>query len=349
MSDQPSQYCAASHRQIVSWLGRGLVLPTSGSTGTPKLVQLSPQALAASADRTNELLGDGHWVLALPLSHVAGWLVLARAEAAGRQIAACAGPFTATSFGAAVASLPPGEPWCTALVPTQLARLLACAQSGAVLASAQYVLLGGAACPPPLVAAADAAGVRLVRTYGMTETSGGCVYDGVPLPGVRVATDDVGRLLIAGPVLADGYVGGFPSADFWVDAHGVRWHRTSDLGQVRDGVVQVWGRVDDVVITGGEKVHPLAVERVVAALPGVSAVVVVGVPHPEWGEQVVALVDGQVSVGSVRSACAESLLPYQVPKEVVFGLVPRGRLGKVDRRAARLVVLRALGRSDDCG
>lgn len=339
---QPTCYAAALHDELVAWLRRGLWLPTAGSTGTPKMVRLSPAAIAASAGLTNQHLGGSHWVLALPLTHVAGWLVLARAEAAGGVVVHCAAPFTAENFCDAQNQLPAGEPWSTALVPTQLVRLLADPQGRAVLASAQAVLVGGAACSESALAQAAAAGIRVVRTYGMTETTGGCVYDGVPLPGVQVQIGRSGQVQVAGPVLADGYRSAPDSPAFYLDPSGVRWHVTNDLGVLADGVLQILGRSDDVIVTGGEKVHPLAVERVIADCPGVHAVVVVGVPDRQWGQRLVALVDGSGTSAQIRAACAAALPRHQVPKAVVFAPVPRGGLGKVDRRAAVQLVLGAI-------
>ena len=183
------------------------------------------------------------------------------------------------------------------LVPTQLQRLLLEAHLPVPLAGFSSVLLGGAAAPAGLLAAARAAGVPVVTTYGMTETCGGCVYDGVPLDGTQVAirSDDdgspaeSGRIWISGPVLFSGYrpggYGGVASPD------GVPWFRTGDLGRLDDsGRLVVRGRADDVINTGGHKVLPGEVAAALQTCPGVKDVAVVGQPDPEWGERVIAVV-----------------------------------------------------------
>ncbi len=165
------------------------------------------------------------------------------------------------------------------LVPTQLGRAL---DAGVRLDGYAAVLVGGAACPPALVERARAAGVRVVLSYGMTETCGGCVYDGEPLPGVEVAVGADGRIAVGGATLFAGYRFGPPQ---------VGPHVTGDLGALDDsGRLTVLGRADDVIVTGGENVSPQAVEAALAAHPAVREAAVVGAPDPEWGQAVVAYV-----------------------------------------------------------
>jgi O-succinylbenzoic acid--CoA ligase len=188
----------------------GVLVATSGSTGAPRLVALPVAALQASATATaTRLGGPARWLLALPAEHVAGVQVIVRALLAGAApvLQDLRGGFRPDGFAAATAALGPGRR-CTSLVPTQLLRLLD-AGGAALDALRGYaaVLVGGAALDPGLRARAEAAGVRVVTTYGMTETAGGCVYDGVPLDGVRVRLDapedDVtGRIALGGPTLA---------------------------------------------------------------------------------------------------------------------------------------------------
>ncbi|MFP3714567.1 AMP-binding protein [Puerhibacterium sp. TATVAM-FAB25] len=302
--------------------GTALVVRTSGSTGTPREVALTAAALRASATATHDRLGGpGRWVLTLPPTHVAGLQVVVRSVLAAdagvpAPLAAAepGGRFTPDGFADLLEpALADGVPVHASLVPTQLHRLVAAADEGsprglAALARCADVLLGGAATPAPLLARARAAGVRVVRTYGMSETAGGCVYDGVPLRGVqvRLAAGDV--VEIAGPTLAAGYVGddAATAAAFRADPAGpdlagpdaaTRWFRTSDLGALGpDGTLTVLGRADDVVVTGGVNVAPAAVEAVLAeVLPGVlggaaAEPCVVGVPDDEWGSAVVAVV-----------------------------------------------------------
>ncbi|WP_250448661.1 AMP-binding protein, partial [Actinotalea sp. C106] len=168
--------------------------------------------------------------------------------------------------------------------------LTADAPTLAALSRLDAVLIGGAATPPALVEAARERGLPLVLTYGMTETCGGCVYDGRPLDGVEVEVDDDG-IRLAGPMLARGYLAR-PDLDAaaFTTADGRRWFRTRDLGILEGGRLTVLGRSDDVLVTGGVKVAPAAVEAALVGVPGVGEVCVVGVPDAEWGQAVTAVV-----------------------------------------------------------
>ena len=187
-----------------------VVIATSGSTGEPKLVALSAAALRASARATEARLGGpGRWLLALPAEHVAGVQVIVRSLLAGAAPAVLdlrAG-FRPAAFVAATAALGGGRRY-TSLVPTQLRRLLDAEVPAALDALRGYaaVLVGGAALDPATRERALAAGVRVVTTYGMSETAGGCVYDGVPLDGVTVDLESDGRILLGGPTPASGYL-----------------------------------------------------------------------------------------------------------------------------------------------
>ncbi|RPF22977.1 AMP-binding protein [Myceligenerans xiligouense] len=284
--------------------GTALVVRTSGSTGAPREVALSVSALRASAAATHERLGGpGRWFLALPVGHVAGLQVISRSVVAGTRAGGGArGPFTPDGFAAEAGKfLSDGDGHRTyvSLVPTQAHRLVEAADAGApegldTLARFDAVLLGGAATPLPLRGRLRDAGVRAVATYGMSETCGGCVYDGVPLPGVRVrlAEERPGVVEISGPMLATGYLGSADAAAatraaFRTGPDGTRWFRTSDLGSLdAGGHLTILGRADDVIVTGGVNVAPAAVEAVLAEL---GEVCVVGVPDPEWGQAVVAV------------------------------------------------------------
>ena len=305
-----------------------LVVPTSGSTGEPKGVALTAAALAASAAATAERLGGpGEWLLALPVSHVAGLQVVLRSLRAG-TLPVPVDPGSAAGFVAGTGRLGPGRRY-TSLVPTQLRRLLD-AGGTAALRTYDAVLLGGAAAPAALVEAARAAGIRVVTTYGMSETCGGCVYDGVPLPGVTVGLDAAGRIVLGGPTLALGYLGGPPFGDRFV---------TADLGRLDGGRLTVLGRADDVIVTGGEKVDPVAVEAALTELPAVREAGVVGVADPEWGQRVVAAVVGTLTLAEARAHVAARLGPAAAPRELTLlpalPLLPSGKLDRAALRAGR--------------
>ena len=327
--------------------GTAVVIATSGSTGEAKLVALSAAALRASARATEARLGgQGHWLLALPAEHVAGVQVIVRA------LLACAPPhvldsrdgFRSAGFAEATAALGP-EPRYTSLVPTQLRRILDAGDAESLDALRGYaaVLVGGAALDAGTLERALAVGVRVVTTYGMSETAGGCVYDGVPLDGVTVDLDPEDRILLGGPTLASGYVG---RADETAAAFGGGRFHTGDLGRWQDGRLEVLGRADDMIVTGGEKVAPAAVERVLTRQPGVHAACVTALPDDEWGQVVAAAVvlDGPTGAAdwtdTLRAAVRSELGRAAVPRRIVaVGEIPLRGIGKPDRAAvARLVV-----------
>jgi O-succinylbenzoic acid--CoA ligase len=312
--------------------GTAVVIGTSGSTGPPKGVELSAAALWHSARASLERVGarpGERWLCCLPVTHVAGLAVLVRSLVSGTEpvLAERADAGTVAASG------------CThvSLVPTQLQRLL---QAGAPLAGFSSVLLGGAAAPAGLLEAARAAGVRVVTTYGMTETCGGCVYDGVPLGGVRAEVREDDRIWISGPVLFSGYLRG-PRAP----ADG--WFRTGDLGVLdAGGRLRVRGRADDVINTGGHKVVPGEVAAVLQTCPGVRDAAVVGQPDPEWGERVVAVVvpadpGDPPALELLRRHVRERLPRYAIPSRVVMvDAVPMLLSGKHDLVRLRQELLR---------
>ena len=316
------------------------VVRTSGSTGTPKRTILPVDALAASSMATALELGvEGQWLLALPLNYVAGLSVLSRSLYAGtRPWAMAAGEsFTARAFADAAGEMT-DRVRLTSLVPTQLRRLLADPEPGTLAALRRFdaILLGGGRAPDALRAEARRQGLRVRLTYGMSETCGGCVYDGVPLPGVRAREED-GRLWLGGDVVAGGYLGDpeLTAAHFRTDDDGVRWFRAEDLGDVDAAGVRVHGRADDVVITGGIKVSAGAVQRVVEAVPGVRDALVVGVPDAEWGAAVAALVVGDAEDAAIADAVRSELGAAAVPRRIHRAdAVPLLTNGKPDRRRA---------------
>jgi O-succinylbenzoic acid--CoA ligase len=331
--------------------GAAVVIATSGSTGAAKHVVLSGEALQASARATADRLGGpARWLLALPAHHVAGVQVVVRALLAGAPpvVQDLRGGFRPDGFAAATRELGTDRR-CTSLVPTQLARIID-AGGAALDALRGYsaVLVGGAALAPQQHERAVAAGVAVVTTYGMSETAGGCVYDGRPLDGVRVELEADGRIRIGGPTLADGYLDDPElTAAAFVDG----WFRTGDIGRWRDGRLEVLGRADDMIVTGGEKVPPAAVERVLTAQDGVAAACVVGVPDPEWGQVVAAAVvpDGPLDpafTGRLQAAVRAALGRAAVPRVLrAVPAIPLHGIGKPDRVAtARLLSADATAR-----
>jgi O-succinylbenzoic acid--CoA ligase len=310
----------------------GLVVPTSGSTGSPVGVVLSADAVRWSAQSVNDRLGGpGSWLLALPLTHVAGLMVLARAVVADRAVVA-----VTRGWADAVERLPAGARY-TAVVPTQLRRLLQTEPT--VLAGLDAVVVGGASLSPSLRERAERAGARVIDSYGMTETCGGCVHDGRPLPGVDVQIGPEGRVLLAGPMLATAYRR--PGADEPVAPDG--WFATSDVGEWHVDRLRVTGRLDDVVTTGGVSVSLAAVDELLAQYPGFADVAAVGVPDDEWGARVVAVAvpaPGEApTLESVRGFVAGRAEPAYVPRQLVLvNDLERPAPGKINRaRVGRLV------------
>ncbi|MFS0866551.1 AMP-binding protein [Microbacterium sp. 179-B 1A2 NHS] len=334
--------------------GTAVVVTTSGSTGHPKSVALSRSSLTASALATADRIGSGTWLLALPASYVAGVQVIVRALVAGRDPAILAGAFTPAAFTAAALSMASAEhgeriPTFTSLVPAQLQTLVEAAETDAgtarALASFRAVLIGGQALPEALAERAATLGARIVRTYGSSETSGGCVYDGIPLDGVRVRVAD-GEVQITGPTLADGYLGDpdRTAASFPRDPDGTRWYRTGDAGVVADGVLRVTGRLDNVIISGGVNVSLDRVEQAVRTLSGLTGAVVVPTADERWGAASVVVVPAAALGGrseavvleEVRRVVAEQIGTPARPRELlVVEEMPRLSSGKPDRALLR--------------
>ncbi|MEJ7772022.1 MAG: o-succinylbenzoate--CoA ligase [Geodermatophilaceae bacterium] len=320
------------------------LVATSGSTGAPRAVLLTAAALLASAHATlRRLSGPGAWLLALPLSSVGGLQVLVRSLMAGLH-PVCLNPaagFHADAFARAARDLPVGVPHYTSLVPTQLRRIVDAGGAALdALAGFDAVLIGGAPLDPELRAAATVAGARIVSTYGMTETSGGCVYDGIPLAGVYVDAP-LGELRIGGDVIAVGYhAAPHDTQESFVDG----WFLTRDAGQVDDnGVVSVTGRTDDVIISGGVKVVAGAVEQALRERADIADAAVLGRPDPEWGQTVIAVVvpvDGaSIELDALRAYVAARLGTAAAPREVItVPALPRLHSGKLDRVAATLLL-----------
>lgn len=314
--------------------GDPIVVRTSGSTGAAKDVVLSHAAVLASAHAALDRLGGpGQWLSAIPATGVGGLQVLVRSIVAGTE------PVfddEHADLSTAIAAMT-GERRYASLVPTQLHRL---AGDLPVLAGLDAVLIGGAATPATLLAQARDAGVNVIRTYGMSETCGGCVYDGVPLDGVQMRIDEDHQVHLAGPVLFDGY-GDTATPTNVVDG----WFATNDLGEIDDdGRLHITGRSDDVIISGGVNVPLPAVTEALRGHEGVGDAIAVGVPDDEWGTRVVAYLvpadavclDG-LRLDEVRDAIEAAGLPRTwAPREVVLvDALPLLPGGKVDREALR--------------
>ncbi len=298
---------------LSAWLSdpdepRPLVIETSGSTGEPKRVRLSRRALLASADATHARLGGPRpWTLLVPATYVAGVQVIVRSLRAGFR------PFRELG----------GEGYLS-LVPTQLSKFPL-----EDLVGYDAVLVGGARVDPHVRARAEERGVRVVATYGMSETCGGCVYDGVPLDGVSMRIGDDGLVRLKGPMLFDGYDDQpAPLED--------GWFVTSDRGEIVDGRLKITGRADDMINSGGLKVPAAVVRDRIVQHPLVAAAEVVGVPDPVWGERVVAFIEGPLGLPEVRDWVAQQHPRVWAPQQlIVVSSWPMLANGKVDRLALR--------------
>ncbi|MGH3675345.1 MAG: o-succinylbenzoate--CoA ligase [Mycobacterium sp.] len=312
-----------------------VVLSTSGTTGAPKGAMLTAGALTASADATHRRLGGpGRWLLALPAHHVAGLQVLVRSVRAGSAPVAVSSRFDVAELAAAVWAMGSGRRYGS-LVAAQLDKALFDESASAALAELDAVLIGGGPMPMGVAERAAAAGISVVRTYGMSETAGGCVYDGVPLDGVRVRVGLDGRIALGGATLARGYRNPADPDPFAEPG----WFLTDDVGTLDvSGMLKVIGRVDDAISTGGLTVSPQRVETALASHPAVADCAVFGVPDDRLGQRVVAAVvvaEGAAppTVAELRSHVAGSLEATAAPRELhIVDELPRLGIGKVDRR-----------------
>jgi len=311
-----------------------LVVETSGSTARPKRVALGADALLASAAAADSALGGpGDWALALPLHYIAGINVVVRAIASDSDFIADEGGWDADRFVRSLAGVK-----YTSLVPAQLARLVEL-EDVEPLARLDRILIGGQAMPASLAARALELGLNITRTYGSSETSGGCVWDGVPIGNTEARIVD-GRVELSGSVLAHGYLDDPErTAAAFVEHDGKRWYRTDDSGRILDGVLSVTGRVDDVIVSGGVKVSLAEVESAVRGMPGLSGAVVVAAPHPEWGETPVVVTEVPVGLDDVRQAVGAALGRAAAPSRVfVVAGIPLLSSGKPDRLSLAEIV-----------
>ncbi|RDH76428.1 o-succinylbenzoate--CoA ligase [Mycolicibacterium moriokaense] len=312
-----------------------VVVSTSGTTGTPKGAMLTAAALTASAEATHDRLGGpGGWLLALPAHHVAGLQVLVRSVIAGRSPVALPARFDASEIPTAVSAMGQGRRYAS-LVAAQLDKALADPQACAALAELDAVLIGGGPTPVRISERAAAAGISVVRTYGMSETAGGCVYNGVPLHGVRIRIDPDGRIALGGDTIAKGYRNP-PDPDPFAEPG---WFLTDDVGSLdNSGTLRVLGRTDDAISTGGLTVFPQLVENALASHPRVVDCAVFGVPDERLGQRVVAAVVAAngypaPTLSELRTHVKTRLDPTAAPRDVhIVDELPRRGIGKVDRR-----------------
>jgi O-succinylbenzoic acid--CoA ligase len=298
-----------------------LIVTTTGSTGVAKEVGLTSAALIASAKASNKFLGaefGATWSLALPLNHIAGINVLIRSLESGTSpinVIGLEGKYPKVDF--------------TSIVPTQLYRALHGDENLLQhLQSAQKVLVGGAPLTPELRGKADSAGITIVESYGSTETSGGCIYDGTPLEGVEIDISESGRLAIKGKVLAHSYLNTNINL---VDENG--WFISSDFAHLEGSKVIVDGRIDDVVITGGEKVSLVNIERAISqAFPEIQFAIF-AVDDVHWGQAIhCAIVGSGVDEGSINHLLNEECGPHAKIKGFIYcEELPLIGIGKVDR------------------
>ena len=288
-----------------------LVIATSGSTGRPKGVVHTHDSILALLNMSQARLqtdSSTHWLLCLPVSHVAGFSVLARSIVFGNPLSI----LPKFDEGEVQAAANNGATHVS-LVPTALNRI-----DPAIF---DTILLGGAAAPPDLPA-------NVITTYGMTETFGGIAYNAMPLDGVEVRVRDE-HIDLRSPSLFRTYRGA-NTADF-IDG----WYQTGDSGTFANGVLQIFGRSDDMIITGGENVWPNAVEKIISTIPGVERVVVSGIDDAQWGQRVVAWIvtrnAATPSLEDVRQHVKQQLPSFCAPAEVrVVREIPTTSLGKVD-------------------
>ena len=317
-----------------------VVVTTSGSSGDPVGVLLGSTQIKAAAAAAHSRLaaGPGRWVVAVPVTAVGGLMVLARALDAGLDPVAWPGvggahPFTPESFLRTAAEAlalcaADGTPAYVALVPTQVARLAESPQALDALAGFSQVVVGAASLPASLRVVVERAGVRVVSAYGASETCGGVVYDGLPLPGVSVSLSPEGLIRVDGTTIALGYrAQPTLTAETFVNGRFL----TADLGVLDAGALRVLGRADDLIKVGGQKVSLAAIADTVRAVHGVTDVATLAIDDDEWGQRPVIAFVGEASESTILTAVADSLGPTRSTVRRVAEL-PYLPNGKIDRR-----------------
>ena len=297
-----------------------LVVNTSGSTGDSKSVVLSSAALIASANASHKYLGatpGDSWSLLLPTTHIAGLNVIVRATALGSRV--IDNRNTENYLDADFVSI----------VPTQLYKALT-SDSKLLehLTAAEAVLVGGAPLSDKLKKEAASKHVKIITTYGMTEMSGGCVYNQKPLEGVDVKISDAGLIQLSGPMIASGYLLANGELEKFADSD---WFDTTDLGEITNGMLKVLGRVDDVIISGGEKISLSAVEEIIRQILPKMDLITFAMADDLWGEKLCLASTSLIDLDDLRTSLDSILTPKEI---FLFEEIPTTMLGKPDRKRA---------------
>jgi O-succinylbenzoic acid--CoA ligase len=306
-----------------------LVVNTSGSTAESKLVAISDAALIASTNASHKYLGavpGDSWSLLLPTTHIAGLNVLIRATALGSRVIDNRNTtnYVDSDF--------------ISIVPTQLYKALTSdAKLLEHLTAAEAVLVGGGPVSDKLKKEAANKHVKIVTTYGMTEMSGGCVYNQKPLDGVEVKLTSEGLIKLTGPMIASGYLsekGELTS----VGTDG--WFESTDIGEVSAGFLKVNGRSDEVIISGGENISLILVEEKIRELIPNQEIIAFALPDEVWGEKLCLGSTSNLSIEEIKKSIGSLLSPKEV---FLFEQIPTTSIGKPDRRAAKNLALKIMG------
>lgn len=299
-----------------------VVIKSSGSTGRPKLIELSAEALLSSARATEQRIGEGQWLLCLPVNYVAGLMVLVRSVSSDRQpvLMNTQVPFTPEAFVRGASLMDEGKRY-TSLVPTQLARLADAVDSDPMVYSSlrkfESILIGGQRTDFSVMQKLKAMGINLISTYGMTETSGGCVYDGEPIGDTKLRVED-DKLEVSGSVLANNLP---------------EWFSTNDLARFDEsGKLEILGRADRVIISGGLKVSLDRVEEISKEIAGVAEIAAVGIDDREFGQRVAIGFEGTPEVSDAISDHLVEIIGREAkPKKIKqFRDLPRLDSQKLD-------------------
>jgi O-succinylbenzoic acid--CoA ligase len=306
-----------------------LVISTSGSTAESKLVAISDAALIASTNASHKYLGavpGDSWSLLLPTTHIAGLNVLIRATALGSRVI---DNRNATNYVDAD---------FISIVPTQLYKALTSdAKLLEHLTAAEAVLVGGGPVSDKLKKEAAHKHVKIVTTYGMTEMSGGCVYNQKPLDGVEVKLTSDGLIKLTGPMIASGYL----SEKGVLTSVGIDgWFESTDIGELSAGFLKVNGRTDEVIISGGENISLVLVEEKIRELIPNQEIIAFALPDEVWGEKLCLGSTSNLSIEEIKKSVGSLLSPKEV---FLFEQIPTTSIGKPDRRAAKNLAIKIMG------